>query len=94
VSVLATITDPRGRSVRLTHERWAHVLERHPELEDHIADVLATVERPDRTQPARVRGEEWFFREGVGPSRRLQVVVALSGQDGHIVTAFGRRKSP
>jgi len=94
VTILATAIDPRGRVVRLTVERWAHVVSGHPELEPFRAEVLAAVERPDRTEPARIAGEEWFFVRGAGPSSWLQVVVAFTETDGHIVTAFARRKSP
>jgi hypothetical protein len=94
VTLLATVTDPSGRVVRLTAERWAHVLDGHPELEPCLADVLRAVEAPDRSLPGPAPGEEWFVLEGAGPSRWLQVVVAFSEHDGHIVTAFGRRKAP
>lgn len=80
--------------MRLTVERWNHILERHPELAGHLPDILAAIEDPDDVQSGPLAGEEWFFRATAGPSRWLQVVVAFSETDGHIVTAFARRKSP
>ena len=94
MTTLATITDSSGRRVRLTEERWRHVIDGHPELEPFLLAVLAAVEAPSRWLAGRAPGEEWYLAEGSGPSRWLQVVVAFSGDDGNIVTAFGRRRLP
>lgn len=97
VTRLGEIRDPEGRAVELTQERWNHIIEPvdgHPELERFVADLLATVEAPDRRLPARRANEEWFYRRGVGPSEWLQVVVAYERGRGWIVTAFARRDFP
>jgi len=90
----ATVTDPSGRTVVLSVERWTHVVTRHPELRPYRADVLAAVQR----RTIRIRGrrphEEWYYRRGVGPSRWLKVVVAYEGAVGEIRTAFARRGYP
>jgi len=36
-----------GTMVLLSEERWKHIVLRHPELEDKVAQVLAAVANPD-----------------------------------------------
>ena len=90
----ATVTDPSGRTVVLSVERWTHVVTRHPELRPYRADVLAAVRRPTIRIWGRRPHEEWYYRRGVGPSRWLKVVVAYEGAVGEIRTAFARRGNP
>lgn len=96
MTVIASVIDPDGRSVDLTDERWAHIIEprRHPELAPFQAEILRAVEQPDLRLAGRKQNEEWFFVAGVGPSRWLQVVVAFGAGRGWIATAFPRRKQP
>ena len=88
------VTDPSGRSVALSPERWVHITTRHPELHSYRADVLAAVRSPTRRIRGRRPDEEWFYRRGAGPSRWLKVVVAYEGAVGEIRTAFARRAFP
>ncbi len=60
--------DPDGRLVELPAVRWRHIALRHPELADHLSEVLSTVERPARRMPGRLPNEEWFYAEDAGPS--------------------------
>lgn len=94
MTLLLSVREPRGRTVRLTTERWSHVLDGHPELEPFLDEVRRAVESPEVVREGRQPGEEWFLLGGAGPSRWLQVVVAFGEMDGHIVTAFGRRRVP
>jgi hypothetical protein len=90
-----SVLDPDGRTVELTRERWWHITRGHPELADHQAEVLETVRTPIRRRPGPTVGEEWFYRQNVGPSRWLKVVVRYEAIDrGWIVTAFARRRMP
>jgi hypothetical protein len=92
---LTTVVDPDGRAVELTDERWAHITGGHPELARLREKVLETVRAPSRRKPGPTLGEEWFYQEGVGPSRWLKVVVPYeSTERGWIVTAFARRHMP
>jgi hypothetical protein len=92
---IATVLDPDGRSVALSEERWAHIIDGHPELRSFRESVLEAVQAPSRRLPGRSLGEEWFYRAGGGPSRWLKVVVRYDASDsGRIVTAFARRSLP
>lgn len=91
----AIVTDPNGRSVHLTEERWGHIVTGHPELESHLADILTVVRKPQHRLQGRSEGEEWLYLDGLGPSRWLKVVVRYGESgDGWIVTAFARRSMP
>jgi hypothetical protein len=92
---VATVVDRDGRTVELTQERWAHITDGHPELTSYQAAILDTVRVPTRRMLGPTPGEEWCYREGVGPSRWLKVVVRCESIDrGWIVTAFARRRLP
>ena len=91
---IASVVDPDGRQVVLTHERWSHILEGHSELASHQAQILRAVESPDRRLPGRAKGEEWFYLATVRPSRWLKVVVRYRAGAGRIMTAFARRSLP
>jgi hypothetical protein len=91
----SNIRDHRGRDVVLAAERWQHIVDGHPELELHRADVLRAVEAPTETTSGREPDEEWFYLADAGPSRWLKVVVTFeSATSGRIITAFPRRRKP
>jgi hypothetical protein len=92
---METTTDPLGRIVSLTDERWEHIVDGHPYMASFRADVLRAVEEPtDRIEQPRV-GQDWFYLQDVGPSRWLKVVVAFDEESvGSIRTAFPRRSKP
>lgn len=95
MSYIATATDPDGRIVSLSGERWEHILEGHPELLALQAAVMAAVAVPARRVAApRWPGEEWFYARDIGPSRWLKVVVLYEQGAGRILTAFPRRAFP
>jgi hypothetical protein len=87
-------TDPDGRVVVLTDERWLHVLHQHPDLDLRPETVLNTVARPSARSTGHRTNEEWFYRRGVGPSAWMRVVVHYERDRGFIVTAFPRRWFP
>jgi hypothetical protein len=40
------LTDYTGRSIRLTNERWTHILE-HPEMVEQHLRIIETLSSPD-----------------------------------------------
>jgi hypothetical protein len=93
--VLATVVDPDGRVVDLTAERWAHIVEGHPELAHFRSEILETVAAPAGQRLGPTIGEHWSYGESRGSSRWLKVVVRYESIDrGQIVTAFARRSMP
>ncbi len=47
---MATVKSINGVAVRLSQERWAHIIERHPEMENQKDKVLLTLDAPDLAQ--------------------------------------------
>ena len=76
-----------GVPVRLTHERWFHIVENHDDMAGYYEDVIDIVENPDlilrgyRGSLVAVRSYE---------SRRYLMVVyrQVSLDDGFIITAY------
>ena len=77
--------------VRLTDERWEHIILRHPEMEQQREQVLETLEKPDMIQEGDF-GELLairFFTETPLTSKFLVVVYKEVGSDdGFILTAY------
>src|SRR5215208_3752208 len=87
-------SDPNGRAVELTLQRWSHIAEGHPELHVTPTAILSIVAEPDRHTGGRRAGEEWFYGRDIGPSAWLRVVVHYERDRGRIITAFPRRAFP
>jgi len=76
-----------GVPIRLTHERWFHIVENHDDLAGYYDDVLETVERPDMVLRG-YRGTLIAVR-GYGRRRYFMVVYRqVSKDDGFIITAY------
>ncbi|MBE3572747.1 MAG: hypothetical protein IMW95_07325 [Moorella humiferrea] len=80
-----------GIWIRLPEERWQHIVEEHPELEELRQEVLLTIRKPLMVL-AGSRGELLAVRE-ITPAKFLVVVYKeTSSNDGFIITAFLTRK--
>lgn len=83
-------TSVDGVAIRLTDERWQHIVDRHPEMKDARSDVLETIRNPDRVQ----RGDDGAklairFFEGTSVSdKHLVVIYRENGEDGFVITAY------
>jgi hypothetical protein len=76
-----------GVPIRLTAERWFHIVENHDDLAGHYDDVLDTIENPDLIVRG-YRGSLIAVR-GLGQGRYLAVVYRqLSAEDGFVITAY------
>jgi hypothetical protein len=66
-------TDPLGRTVQLTEERWNHIVGGHPYMAPFRADVLRAIEEPthriEQPRPIGI-GSTYRTRDPVGGSRR------------------------
>lgn len=64
MTVLGVTSDPDGRRVEPTLERWTHITDPrmdHPELAEHQAALLRAIRAPDAVQPGRRANERWYF---------------------------------
>lgn len=76
-----------GVPIRLTAERWFHIVENHDDLASYYDDVLETVENPELV----LRGyrSSLIAVRGYGRQRYLAVIYRqVSREDGFIITAY------
>jgi hypothetical protein len=94
-SILAETATPDAVRVVLFEDTWV-LRSGHGELEPHLAAVLDCIASPDHREadawPHRVR----YFKQDVGPSRWLMVVLDFDQEPARIVTAlgYGHGRSP
>ena len=76
-----------GVPIRLTDERWFHIVENHEDVAGYYDDVLETIENPEWILPGH-RGSEMATRS-YGHERFLVVIYRrTSSHDGFVITAF------
>ena len=94
-ALLATVISKGGIPIRLTHERWSHIVESHDYMAGHLDLVVETLADPDAVVNG-VQGEllalKRYDQTAIGPKH---VVVAYREQerDGFVVTAFMTSKA-
>ncbi len=76
--------------IRLSDERWQHIVEGHPELINNKKDVLMVVSQPKRIFEGR-DGELLAVQE-IEPSKWLVVAYREFIDDGFIITAYSTRR--
>jgi hypothetical protein len=85
------LTDCFGRTLRLTDERLAHILE-HPEMRGIEAEIEAVLSKPKFVRPSRSDSDVHlfynFYAETMVGGKWLCVVVKYAGADAFIVTAY------
>jgi len=90
VEPLATLISKRGVRMRLTHERWSHIVESHDYLAGHLDLVVETVSNPDCVLTG-LRDEllavKRYDETAIG-AKHVVVAYKEQGQDGFIITAF------
>ena len=77
----------RGVQIRLTSERWLHIVEHHDDLAGHYHDVLATVAAPDVVYEGD-GGELLAVAKRFVPRYLVVAYRELSQSDGFVITAF------
>lgn len=81
------IRSVNGVPIRLTGERWAHIVAARDDLVDRSADVLDAVQSPDWV--TKGYGGSLVAWKGYGRRGYLVVIYKeLAADDGFIITAF------
>ena len=77
----------RGVPIRLTEERWFHIVENHDDLAGYYDQVLETVENPDFILAGY--GGALIAVRAMGRRKYLAVVYReTSRNDGFVITAY------
>ncbi len=84
--VVDTATSRNGIPIRLTDERWSHVIEEHTELAGFRLEVLETLTQPERIVEG-LHGALLAVR-AIGQGTWLVVVYREAVADGFVITAF------
>lgn len=84
------VSSKNGVAIRLTDERWAHIIEEHCELAGLRSDVLETVLQPERIL---LGGDgELIALRRLEQGKHLVVVYREQSDDGFVITAFVTRR--
>ena len=79
-------------SIRLTDERWQHIVRGHPEMESQQSEVLQTIREPDRIQKGdsgELLAVRQYAKTPVTTDKFLIVAYReTSSDDGFIITAY------
>lgn len=89
-----SVTDPLGRPVNLSQERWAHVEDGHDDMRGRKEEVKAAIASAEKRTRGRFEDTEKLWARNLGPARWLVVVVRYEGGHGSVRTAYGCSKSP
>jgi hypothetical protein len=82
-----------GVSVRLSYERWYHIVENHDDLASAFHDVLDTLEKPDFV----LRGNHGTCKAVRSMGRQKWLIVIyreVSKRDGFVITAYFLARRP
>jgi hypothetical protein len=88
--MISILPSKNGVPIRLTDERWAHIIEEHGELADLRQEVLHTVAEPERIVEGKA--EELLALRELADGKLLVVVYRKLINDGFVITAFSTRK--
>mgnify|MGYP001152381116 CR=1 FL=1 len=81
------VKSKNGVPIRLTEERWLHIVENHDDLAGYYDDVLICVEEPDFI--IKGYGGAFIALKRINKKKFLAVVYKeLTDFDGFIITAF------
>jgi hypothetical protein len=94
VSEYASTFDPAGRRVLLEHDRWDEIVRRYPELGPLQDDVMRAVARPDFVTADPEADRQHYWRQSVGPSRWLRVVVDVRAGLAQVISASPEAADP
>jgi hypothetical protein len=88
--MISVIPSKNGVPIRLTDERWAHIIEEHGELADLRQEVLQTVAEAERIVEGKA--EELLALRKLDTGKSLVVVYRELVDDGFVITAFSTSK--
>src|SRR3990172_5070640 len=79
-----------GVPIRLTAERWAHIVARHPEIDHYHNHIMETVANPDfvaKGTHSELKAARLYADLPMGPRYLIVVYKEIKTNDGFIITA-------
>jgi hypothetical protein len=86
-----TVTSRHGVPIRLTDERWLHIVEEHSELAGLLESVLDAIESADAVYEGTA-GEKLASRLLEADKHLVVVYREVAKDDGFVITAFVTRR--
>ena len=81
------VVSKHGVPIRLTDERWQHIIDQHPDMDEYRDEVLGTVEDPEWI--LRSYGGALIAMRSMGRRGYLSVIYReLGPHNGFVITAF------
>jgi hypothetical protein len=81
--------------IRLTEERWQHIIHRHPEMIDQMQRVLETVEQPEMIQQGdfgELLAVRFYSKTPLTSKHLIVAYREVDPDDGFILTAYLTRQ--
>jgi hypothetical protein len=93
MNVIFLVLDKTGRNIRLTKERWNHIKQEHPDIQNNtdIKDVLLTPLKitPSKYNPNKVA---YYYSYKKKLRKYLFVSVKYLNGDGFVITSYYMKK--
>ena len=88
------VKDRWNNEIILTEERWEHIKYWHPDLEDHLDEVLQTVKVGKRRQDIMDPNKYIYFRETktLLPEYNFIVAIVKLALNNFLITAYPKFK--
>jgi hypothetical protein len=77
--------------IRMTEERWLHIITSHIEMNGNLPELIKTVEDPDVITNGvsdELRGIRFFLETHLGPKHRMVAYKEEANNAGFIITAY------
>ena len=80
-----------GKQVRLTKERWNHIIDRHPEIKPHLSKIKIAIQEPEIIIENPYNKNEKYYHKYFKGLKNFLIVI-LETNKKFIITAFIARK--
>jgi len=77
-----------GKRIKLTKERYLHIISRHPELEGKEKEIKKTLENSDFVQESVYDKNVLLYYRNINRKRYFVVVTKILNNHGFIITAY------
>jgi len=80
-----------GKLIRLTKERWNHIIDRHPEVKPYLSKIKITIQEPEIIIENPYNKNEKYYHKYFKGLKNFLIVI-LETNKKFIITAFIARK--
>ncbi len=86
------VEDKTGRRIRLTKERWKHITQEHPNIQN-FEELKETLINPLKIMPSTYDPEnvQYYYKFNKKKKRYLMVAVKYLNGEGFIITTYYMR---